>query len=70
MIDTRFQLPPTDAQLFEDKGKGIHYKKWVDEEDCEHVMGSISKDKNGLWVTIPGLRLEVINGEIDIAVKV
>lgn len=69
-MSLEYIIPPHHALKTVNEKLGIDYAQWLDDDDCDHVTGAIAKDRHGAWVTKPGFRLNVVNGEINIYRKV
>lgn len=52
-----------------DKQNNLEYQHFIDEKDRHQVSGKFGKDRYGLWVTHPGFRIIVKDGDIDIVSK-
>ena len=70
-MSTEFGLltPPENAKRVIDKEKGYNYLTWINDDDQEVIAGRVGKEKYGSWVTRPGYRLFIQDGEVGIKEK-
>lgn len=62
-------MEPIKIQHVIDEQNNLEYQHFIDDKDRHHLSGQAGKDRYGSWVSNPGLRIVIKDGDLDVISK-